>query len=195
MYYPFYRNRNHAICSTEQSSKDIRDVGSGVNNTDSGVFCNLHTGHRSTGKVSRLPWNLRAKSLPLHSVWTGNLNRMKGLQFRKITILISGHSQNLTENICMNRGCCFREEYGCYHFYPSKHQYMTVLNHEVSNHIYTLVPMVQTVPFGNTPMADLRFSVSATSNHSVQVNLWNPSSSSASAVLLSSIEEIHLRIH
>lgn len=78
----------------------------------------------------------------------------------KLVCIVIVHStdtylpQNLTENLCIRRGCCYSDRIGCFHYMPSKHQFIhdnestpvqTPGGHDAKQSgqkfVYSLVPM------------------------------------------------------
>lgn len=84
--------------------------------------------------------------------------------------------QNLTRALCVGRGCCYSENSGCYHFMPSKHQFVLEAGSAVgAGHsvVYPLVPMSPTSAYGFTMTERVFCEINEISRRRLQITVHN----------------------
>lgn len=93
--------------------------------------------------------------------------------------------QNLTERICTGRGCCFSGTQGCFHYFPSKHQYLVDENTNNNNDNndnnanlargqYSLTRMASTSAHGFSIVRQISFAIVYRTANRLELTFWNP---------------------
>ncbi|XP_055700292.1 lysosomal alpha-glucosidase-like [Phlebotomus papatasi] len=81
--------------------------------------------------------------------------------------------QNITQDFCLQRGCCFSEKDGCYHSLPSRHQYFNP-SYITPNLAMELQPLRQVTPLGVPALPRLQLAINPQTNARVRLYVWNP---------------------
>ncbi|CRK87959.1 CLUMA_CG001745, isoform A [Clunio marinus] len=101
----------------------------------------------------------------------GNLFKFK-VRMNKLKLLSLTYTRDINESECMEYSCCFNLKTGCYHFLPSKYQYIVQSASETSEEFFLPTKIVS--PLKTKAFKRMKLDIQEMSDDSLSVLLWNP---------------------